>query len=1171
MQLNKRIKEKEAGKRLAVSMLLLAAIFLFALAPQLSQYLDPEPARAASCSYTVTNTSNSGAGSLREAITSANSAPGTPTVCFAIPGGGVHTIAPTSPLPAISGSMVIDGSTQTGFAGAPLIELNGTSAGGQPGLVLAAGDSTVRGLIINRFAANGILISGGSGNIIAGNYIGTNASGTAAAGNGSDGIGIYNTPGNTIGGATPADRNLVSGNIGNGICLYLSGAANNIIAGNYIGTNASGTSSIPNTADGILVNEAPNNTIGGTTGNTPGGACTGACNLVSGNGYNGVGIWHTGASGNQILGNYVGVDASGSFAVPNAVIGVEVQDAAGAVVGGTNDSARNIISGNAGAGILLTGPEAHDNTVAGNFIGTNAAGNGGVGNVKNGIVIGYSPGIYSAHNNTIGGTTGTTPGGACTGACNLVSGNIENGIFITNNSYGGGNIVAGNYVGTDAAGVGGIGNHLDGIGILDVPNNQIGGPTAAERNVIGANGDNGIIVVGAASTGNRVEGNYIGRSSPGGILGNVGFGVEIASGSDTAIVGNGIYANSKNGIDLNYDNVTPNDPGDGDGGPNRLQNFPVIVSANTAGGATTVAGYLSSTPNTWFHIEFFSCQYCNAGPPNDYGEGQVYLGYVNVPTDGSGYAGFGPPVGPVQGGQFVTATATKIIGATPAETSEFSQCRQVTGNVDVTPPSVSIPAPTGSSYVSGTVNFSANAADNVGISRVDLYIDDVLVVQDSSWPYSYQWDTTGYSAGDHALKAVAVDTSGLTGEATTSITVDNFAPLRSYYFTWYDQSYGDWKDWVLMANPASGSATARSSLSIGPLTYIDTMLGVGAPAQTPSFPGMMGGPVVVDSSQPMIVSQRVLYKDSFNEITAVPESQLEHDYFFTWYDLASPTMRGNWILISNQETDPAQVEVYIGGTLMGSYSVAGGGRITPSYPGVMGGPVRVTCTGCAAGHKLMVSQRVLYKDSFNEVAGVPASGLTSDYSFTWYDCKAGNFMGGNWILVSNQDTGSADVEIYIGDALVGRYGIPEGGIITPQYPEYMGGPVRVVSTNGKKLLVSQRIIFKDSFEEVQGLTDANEGTDLWFTWYDSLPGNFMNGNWVLVANQGASNADVDVYIGGSLRTQVTLAPGENRPLVFPNTMAGPLRVISTNGQPLLATQRVLYKNSFNEVAGIAVD
>ncbi len=1156
-------EKKNPMAAIIASFAVILSVFFFALFNPLST------ATAAQCDFTVTNTNDSGAGSLRDAIAEANWASGTPTVCFAID-SGPQTIIPTSPLPPVTGSMVIDGTTQPGFTGTPLIQINGAGAGQTPGIWITAGNSTVKGLVINGFASNGIFISDNPGNVITGNYIGTNADGTAAVPNGTDGVGIYHSSGHTIGGTSASERNLISGNTGNGIGITGADASGNIVQGNYIGTNASGTGAIANGGDGILLNDAPENIIGGTTGVTPGGACTGACNLVSGNGYNGIGLWYANAAGNQVLGNYVGINAAGTAALANFNIGIELNESPNNTVGGTTAEARNVMSGNGGAGLLLTGSACTGNVIAGNFIGTNAAGTGGVGNQKMGISIGWSPGIYSANNNLIGGATGVTPGGACTGSCNLISGNHDDGVFITDNGGGGANQLKGNFIGTDASGNGSIGNGANGVGILDVANNQIGGSSEAERNIISANGDNGVIIAGWSSTGNRIEGNYIGRTSNGGNMGNTRFGITVASGTDTAILGNGIYANGQHGIDLGYDYVTANDANDWDGGANRQQNFPVVTSATTTGAATTITASLNSTPGTSFRIDFFACPGCNAGPPNDYGEGQTFLGSTTVTTDVFGNVGFGYVSSiPVPGGQYVTATATRMIGEMPAETSEFSQCRQATGTADTAPPSVSIPAPTGGSLVSGTVDFAADADDNTGIAVVELFIDDNPVATVSEHPYSWQWDTTSSSQGDHVLKAVATDLAGLTAQATRTVTVDNFTSTSNYYFTWYDQSSGDWRDWVLLANPATAAGGARTSVKVGATTYADRDMAAGDPAETPSFPGVIGGPVTVSADAPLITSQRVLYKDSFNEITAIPENELEHEYYFTWYDLVSPSMKGNWILVSNQEAVPADVEIYIGGSLRGSYTIPAGGRITPDFPGVMGGPVKITCPTCAAGHKLQASQRVLFNDSFNEVAAVPESGLSSEYLFTWYDCVSGNGMNGNWILISNQDTGDAAVDIYIDGSLRGSYSIPEGGIITPQFSGVIGGPVRVVSSNGKQLLVSQRIIYKNSFEEVQGLTAADAGTDLWFTWYDSKPENSMNGNWILVCNRGDSPADVGVYIDGSLQEQVTLGVGENRPLSYADTMGGPVRVVSTNGQPLLATQRVLFKDSFNEVAGIS--
>ena len=144
--------------------------------------------------------------SLREAIAYANSHAGADTITFAISGAGLHTIRPTSALPALSGSTIIDGTTQPGFAvGVPVIELDGSLAGaGVSGLTVYAGSSTVKGLVVNRFAAHGIVLTGGGGNVVAGNFIGTDAAGNADQGNGNQGVFILNSSHNTIGGNTDA-------------------------------------------------------------------------------------------------------------------------------------------------------------------------------------------------------------------------------------------------------------------------------------------------------------------------------------------------------------------------------------------------------------------------------------------------------------------------------------------------------------------------------------------------------------------------------------------------------------------------------------------------------------------------------------------------------------------------------------------------------------------------------------------------------------------------------------------------------------------------------------------------------------------------------------------------------------------------------------------------------
>ena len=189
--------------------------------------------------------------SLREAINAANANAGTDTISFNISGAGPHTIQPNFALPTITDPVVIDGTTEPDFAGTPIIELDGTNAGHVDGLVITAGNSTVRGLVINRFGINPdvgigiLLLQTNGGNVIEGNFIGTDVTGTVALGNKFFGVVIENAPNNTIGGTTVEARNIISGN-GTGISLGGPGATGNLVQGNFIGTDVTGTIAVGN-------------------------------------------------------------------------------------------------------------------------------------------------------------------------------------------------------------------------------------------------------------------------------------------------------------------------------------------------------------------------------------------------------------------------------------------------------------------------------------------------------------------------------------------------------------------------------------------------------------------------------------------------------------------------------------------------------------------------------------------------------------------------------------------------------------------------------------------------------------------------------------------------------------------------------------------------------------
>ena len=295
--------------------------------------------------FAVTNTDDDGAGSFRQAIGDANDTLGIDTIEFNISGGGLQTISPSALLPDITDPVIIDGSTQPGFAGTPLIEIDGSGAGSGDGLVVTAGGSTVRGLVINGFSGAGIVLRTAGGNTIQGNYIGTNAAGDAALAN-EVGINIDNAPNNLIGGTTEAARNVISGNQWDGVDIWGSSASGNDIQGNYIGTNVSGTGALGNAWDGVWIDA-------GAHGNTIGGTSTGARNIISGNLDDGIQI-SGGSSGNTVLGNYIGTDATGSVALGNDGPGVYIAgNAFGNTVGGTAAGAENVISANGWEGINI--------------------------------------------------------------------------------------------------------------------------------------------------------------------------------------------------------------------------------------------------------------------------------------------------------------------------------------------------------------------------------------------------------------------------------------------------------------------------------------------------------------------------------------------------------------------------------------------------------------------------------------------------------------------------------------------------------------------------------------------------------------------------------------------------------------------------------------------------
>jgi len=291
----------------------------------------------------------------------------------------------------------------------------------------------------------------------------------------------------------------------------------------------------------------------------------------------------------------------------------------------------------------------------------------------------------------------------------------------------------------------------------------------------------------------------------------------------------------------------------------------------------------------------------------------------------------------------------------------------------------------------------------------------------------------------------------------------------------------------------------------------------------------------------------------------VIDNGADKNYFFGWYDSASPGMK-TWVILGNPGDSVQHADVYVGGVLRGSYNIAPQQRATPLYAGLASGPVKVVST---TGGDLLVSERVTYNGTFAELPAVPEADLSSEQYLSWYDAASAGMK--NWIVIANGGSQTAQVDVYIAGQLKGHYAVGAGGVILPEYPGTMNGPVRVVSTNGQPLNVSSRVIYNGAFNEVGSKSAAQLTSEYHFTWYDEQSEGMRT--WIVVGNQGSEATQVSVYVAEQLVGIYDVPAGGRITPDYPGLMNGPVRVVSTGGQPLIVGQRSLYRGSFEEVPG----
>lgn len=537
--------------------------------------------------FTVTSDADSGAGSLREAIDAANASPGLDAIEFAIGGGGTYAeIFILTRLPHLTDPVTINGDTQgcdtsqglcIRLDGAPLVDTPEFDGG----LVLFGGSTTLHGLLFTRFyRADGIpaIQVYSASNTVTGCYFGTDRTGMVTDPDGTPGSGdelgngfglVISTDlavnnqaavDNVIGGSTAAERNVIAGSTESGISVTQPDTMNNLIIGNYLGTNASGTAPLGNGAVGILLgSNTHHNTV--------------KDNLASGNESGGIKL-QSDVTENLITGNLAGTDASGSSAIPNGTpAGLPAGRGYGLQIfsGATNLIEENVFSGNLLAGIVLgtfaTTHDVTDNIIRANRLGTDRTGTLPIANGIPGVPdIGFGIVMVTPPGNTI---SGNMIGGASYADANVIGFNTSAGLGAEGPGVTG-NVINHNLIGFGPGGEP-IPNGILGVLLRTFVNgNQIGdphtSPTLTSGNIIGFQPIG--VGLGADTQGNEVLFNqFVGL--PGAFV----------------------------PVDLGLDGPTANDPADPDTGPNQLQNAPVVQAATLNGNQLTVTFLVDTAPS----------------------------------------------------------------------------------------------------------------------------------------------------------------------------------------------------------------------------------------------------------------------------------------------------------------------------------------------------------------------------------------------------------------------------------------------------------------------------------------------------------------------------------------------------------------------------------------------
>jgi len=1065
--------------------------------------------------FTVTNLSDSGPGSLRQAILDANANPGPDVINFT----AVGTINVLTQLPALSdatGGTIIEGTSTPGYSGIPLVILSGPGTSSFSGLRIYSADNKIIALQIGSFKY-GIEItnSTASNNTIAGCYIGND--GNVAVAN-YHGLWIVNGSNNLVGTNgdglnDAAERNIISGNTKWGVLAnieYGGSSISLVIAGNYIGTDVTGTYAIANSETGIRVDGTVWGQVYDVLIGTDGDGIADASerNIISGNGQ---GVVIANVSGIIVAGNYIGTDVTGMLALGNGDGIIANAGTYGIRLIGTNgdglndDAERNIISGNGGAGISIGSPGP---IVAGNYIGTDVSGTNPLGNEGLGIFLGPD-------------FAGQITNGQITE--NLISANGLSGIRINNSS---GNIVAGNLIGTDLSGTESLGNGENGILLNqdDYSDNVIGG-SMEDANIIAFNTENGIVLFG--------------------------------DGQNNSIRFNSIYGNGGVGIDLGgYYGVTLNDLLDGDLGANGLQNFPVIHSAVFDGTNSTINGTINSSINTTFTIDLYKN---TTGDLSGYGEGETYLGTTMSMTDVNGDGTWTLVVAEDVTGMILSSTATDPNG----NTSEFSAIFE----------SISNQPPTDILLSNNNVDENSPMGTIIGIlSATDPDVGETFTFGEVLDPDS-KFSVVGNelrvdgtldfeTTTNHNITIRVTDSGSLTFDKIFAITVNDLLDPPFVVINLNDSGPGSLRQIIINATgyPGSDIITFSVSGTINILSQLPTLNDAsgGTTIDGTTAPGYAGTPVVILNGLSTI--DGLYITSANNEVRGLQISSCNYGIHIRGTTAFSNVIAGNYIGTDGIVAVPNDIGIYIddavnnrigtdgdgvndeeernvisgnsiyGVNIYGSYIGASGNIIAGNYIGT--DATGTVALGNTAGIWLSVAD--------NNIIGTNGDGLG--------DFLEGNIISGNtgYGIQLNSSNGNVIAGNFIGVDVTGANTVGNNleGVIIGE------GSFNRIGTDGNGIAdADERNVISGNLDNAISIGGGTSnvvagnyiGTDVTGTFaIGNQSGVFISGGGVLVGTDGDGVNDAgerNIISGNSRGTGVSVG----------NTNAGsPITIVAGN-------------------------